>query len=216
MHGITQNPTAKYWKICWNLGKKEKRVWRIVKKWKHEERTASQKDLYHNTFWHIIKKINFKSHWIHFLHIHMEIHLFFWDLFLFSVFCCGSQGLLSPWPGDNVISKDPWYVPPPLQLPPGHGDGQEKIRVFSWQRWDWKACVCEECMTCPQPSAKTSPTLWGLKWNLFTSSLWWALGRHSFILHCITYIKTRADKILLGPFFFALLWLCVNFKAVQD
>lgn len=47
----------------------KKIVWRITKKWKHKEKTASQKDLYHNIFWHIIKQINEKSHWLHFLHI---------------------------------------------------------------------------------------------------------------------------------------------------
>lgn len=188
----------------------------------HEEMKAwrkdckPKKDLHHNTFWHIIKKINEKHHWIHFLHVHMEIHLFFWGLFLFSMFCCGSQGLLSTWPGDNVLSRD---VAPPVRLPPGHGDGQEEIRVFSQQGWDWKASGVRNAWPAPN-SSSTSPTLWGLKWNLFTfPPLSRASRRHSFILHCFTYIKTRADKILLGPLVFFLfydsVWISKHFRIRQ-
>lgn len=94
------------------------------------------------------------------------------------------------------------------------GWGEEKIRVFSRQGWDWKLSMCEECVTSPQLLVNISTTLWGLKSNLFTFSLLSrAFCRRSFILHCITYIKTRSEKILLGPFF---LWLFVNFKALQD
>lgn len=64
------------------------------------------------------------------------------------------------------------------------------------------------------------PHVWGLKWNPFTSSLLSrAFCRHSFILHCITYIKTRAEKFLLGPFFFFLFydsaWISKHFRIRQ-
>lgn len=218
MHGITQNPTAKYWKICWNLGKK-RRVWRIVKKWKHAEKTASQKDLYHNIFWHIIKKINEKSHWIHFLHILMEIQLFFQDLFLFSVFCCGSQGLWSPWPGDDVFPKDvaPGMCHLHCSSRLAMGMGRKRSGCFPGRDGVGKPlCV----RNLPPALTQYIPHVWGLKWNPFTSSLLSRVFcRHSFILHCITYIKTRAEKFLLGPFFFFLFydsaWISKHFRIRQ-
>lgn len=113
--------------------------------------------------------------------------------------------LASPW-ASTAAPTWPW------------GWGRERLGLFSRQGWDWKTLTCKECMTSPQLLVNTSTTLWGLKSNLFTLSLLlWAFCRRSFILHRIAYIKTRSERILLGPFcwFYDCLWISKHFRITQ-
>lgn len=192
-------PHRKILKNLLKFGEKN-RVWRIMEKWKHEERTASQKDLYHNTFWHIIKKINEKKSLDQFsAHPHGNSSLLLGFVFVLHVLPWLSGAFVDMARGQNLLQGE-------VQVPRGHGDGQEKIREFSQQGWGWKTSVCEECTTCPQLLAK---------WNLFTFVLGLLQTLFYIALHRLDQNQSRKNSP--WPILFSsLLWLCVNFKALQD
>lgn len=124
LHWITQPPTTKYWRICWNQNRRrslrDHEETRICCPTKKAFMSASQKDLYPNMFWHRAKEgsekqaaarsVSCMSTW----KFSPSFGVSFYSL-------CSMVGLWSTWPGDNSLLHGP-----PLQPLPGHGDGEGK------------------------------------------------------------------------------------------